>query len=289
MDTHTTIASLRDALRTVRAQGKSVGLVPTMGNLHAGHLALVEHARRDNDTVVVSIFVNPMQFGPNEDFDAYPRTLEKDLEKLAQARADLVFAPSVEVIYPKSMQETTTVSVPRLTTILCGAHRPGHFDGVTTVVNKLFNIVAPHRAYFGQKDYQQLIVIRTMVEDLDMPVEVIGVPIVRDDDGLALSSRNAYLSRDERTKARGLYLTLSKVKAAIESSSGCAFEELESNARHELEQIGFRPDYVEVREREHLDVPNASTAKLIVMGAAYLGRTRLIDNLAIDTSPTADR
>ncbi|MEJ2133410.1 MAG: pantoate--beta-alanine ligase, partial [Gammaproteobacteria bacterium] len=226
------------------AGGKSVGLVPTMGNLHAGHLALVREARRNNEIVVVSIFVNPLQFGPNEDFDAYPRTLEDDQAKLAMESTDYVFAPAAGEIYPKPIEETTTVAVPVITDILCGTHRPGHFDGVTTVVTKLFNIVQPHRAYFGQKDYQQLVVIRTMVRDLDMPIEIVGVPIVRDE----------VRSHDEIT----------------------------AEAKQNLEEHGFRPDYVEVRTRADLSPAQASSKELIVLGAAYLGRTRLIDNVAID-------
>ncbi len=286
MQTHTGIETIREALVAERVAGKSVGLVPTMGNLHPGHLALVETARRDNDLVVVSIFVNPLQFGPNEDFDGYPRTLEEDAEKLERAGTDVVFAPSLDRIYPTSMEAMTTVAVPGLTRILCGAHRPGHFDGVTTVVNKLFNIISPDRAYFGEKDYQQLIVIRTMVSDLDMTIEVVGVPIVRDTDGLALSSRNAYLDTNERAKAPGLYRTLSKMKAEIESGvrpgEARPYEEIASAASAELKRLGFLPDYVEVRKRADLEIPDATCTELIALGAASLGRTRLIDNLSID-------
>lgn len=286
MQTHTLIETIREALVAERVGGKSVGLVPTMGNLHPGHLALVEMARRDNDLVVVSIFVNPLQFGPNEDFDAYPRTLEEDAAKLERAGTDVVFAPSLDAIYPESMEAMTTVAVPGLTRILCGAQRPGHFDGVTTVVNKLFNIISPDRAYFGEKDYQQLIVIRTMVSDLDMTIEVVGVPIVRDTDGLALSSRNAYLNANERTKAPGLYRTLSKIKAELESGAlpgdAPSYEETTSAASAELERLGFLPDYVEVRKRADLEIPDATCRELIALGAASLGRTRLIDNVTID-------
>ena len=282
MQIHTGITALKRALTVTRSEGKTLALVPTMGNLHDGHISLVEQARRDNDVVVVSIFVNPLQFGPNEDFETYPRTQADDEEKLSRARADLVFAPAVDDIYPKPIKKTTNVTVPGLTSILCGAHRPGHFDGVTTVVNKLFNIVAPDRAYFGNKDYQQLVVIRTMVEDLNMPLEVIGVPTLRDDDGLALSSRNAYLSSSNRTKARGLYQTLSKVKTAIESGDNRSYDEITANARSELERHGFVPDYVEVLERKSLESPQTTSRHLIVLGAGSLGRTRLIDNLAID-------
>ena len=286
MDTHRGIKSIREALAAERADGRSVGLVPTMGNLHSGHLALVDSARRDNDVVVASIFVNPLQFGPNEDFEAYPRTLEEDAAKLESAGTDFVFAPSVDAIYPKSMQEMTTVAVPGLTSILCGAHRPGHFDGVTTVVNKLFNIISPHRAYFGEKDYQQLTVIRTMVTDLNLPIDIVGVPIVRNENGLALSSRNAYLDTDELDTARGLYRTLCKVKTEIEAAprtgDNRSYEAIALAAHAELGRLGFLPDYVEVRRRGDLDVPDTACRELIVLGAASLGRTRIIDNVAID-------
>jgi pantoate--beta-alanine ligase len=282
MQTHTLIDTLREALGTEKAGGKSVGLVPTMGNLHAGHLALVREARRNNEIVVVSIFVNPLQFGPNEDFDAYPRTLEEDQAKLAMESTDYVFAPAAGEIYPKPIEETTTVAVPVITDILCGTHRPGHFDGVTTVVTKLFNIVQPHRAYFGQKDYQQLVVIRTMVRDLDMPIEIVGVPIVRDEDGLALSSRNQYLGPEERSKARELHRALLNVKRNIEAGDVRSHDEITAEAKQNLEEHGFRPDYVEVRTRADLSPAQASSKELIVLGAAYLGRTRLIDNVAID-------
>ncbi len=272
----------REALDAALAPWRSDGIafVPTMGNLHDGHLALVARARELAPRVVVSIYVNPLQFGPQEDFDAYPRTLEADRARLAEVGADLVFAPLDSVMYPRPLEETTRVHVPGLSEILCGAHRPGHFDGVTTVVARLFNLVRPDHAVFGEKDYQQLLVIRRMVEDLAIPVRIHGVPTVREPDGLAMSSRNQYLSLDERARAPALYRALRTAAEALARGSE-DYERLEAQGRAALEAAGFRVDYFTVRDAEDLGPPKAGRP-LVVLAAARLGRARLIDNLRVD-------
>ncbi len=281
MRTATTIAAVRETLTEERARGARIGLVPTMGNLHQGHLALVDRAREAADHVVVSIFVNPLQFGPNEDFDRYPRTLAQDREKLAGAGVDLLFAPSLAEVFPRPLQKTTRVEVPELSDMLCGAFRPGHFVGVATVVNILFNLVQPDVAVFGQKDYQQLLIIRRMVEDLHLPVAVLSMATVREAGGLAMSSRNAYLGDEERQRALALYQTLCWGRDRIRDGTR-DYRALEQQAALRLEQAGFRPDYVAVRRAADLGPPDTHELSMVLLAAAWLGRARLIDNVLVD-------
>ncbi len=278
MKTETTISGLRAALRAARKAGKSVAFVPTMGNLHEGHITLVREARRRADVVVASIFVNPTQFGANEDFDKYPRTLAADSALLAEAQCDLLFAPAATEMYPDGRRQNTVVSVSGITEMLCGASRPGHFDGVATVVSKLFNIVQPDMALFGEKDYQQLAVIRRLTRELCFPIDIIGVPTVRAADGLALSSRNGFLSEKERQQAPLLYQTLANLKAAI-SAGQRDYDMLATAANAHLAKCGFVPDYLDVR-RQDLGPAGPEDRELVILVAARLGTTRLIDNLA---------
>ncbi|GGD08014.1 pantoate--beta-alanine ligase [Halopseudomonas salina] len=278
MNTLHTIAQLRAALNRARQDGKRIGLVPTMGNLHAGHVTLVAKARQRTDFVVVSIFVNPLQFGVGEDLDSYPRTLEEDQRKLLDAGADLVFAPNVKEMYPEGMAGHTRISVPVVSEGLCGASRPGHFEGVATVVCKLLNIVQPDLAVFGQKDFQQLAVIRKMAHDLCLPVQVMGEPTVRADDGLALSSRNGYLSEEERKIAPVLFQTLQDTAKAIQAGER-DYPALIECARQRLADAGLRADYLDLRDALTLDPVNTGTRDMVILAAAYLGKTRLIDNL----------
>ncbi len=266
-------------LRAWRAQQTGrIALVPTMGNLHEGHLKLVDLAKQHADVVIVSIFVNPMQFGANEDLDNYPRTLDADCHALAERGAHGVFAPQVSDVYPRGLAVQTYIEVPQISETLCGASRPGHFRGVATIVAKLFNMVQPHTAVFGEKDFQQLQVIRLMTQDLSLPVEVIGMPTERAEDGLALSSRNGYLSPSERQLAPVIYKTLTALADAIHQQ-GIDDEIALASARHELEEHGFRIDYLELRRRSDLQPARADDHELVVLVAAFLGRTRLIDNL----------
>ncbi|MCP1726200.1 pantoate--beta-alanine ligase [Natronospira proteinivora] len=279
MHTVDTIEALRRQIQTWRRRQETVGFVPTMGNLHAGHLALVSDAQARADRVVVSIFVNPMQFGPGEDLDSYPRTLRDDQARLLDAGVDLLFAPRVETVYPRGEAHTSAVIVPDgLTDILCGASRPGHFRGVATVVAKLFNMVQPDLAVFGEKDLQQLRVIQRMAEDLDLPVRVHGSPTMREADGLATSSRNQYLSEAERRRAPILHQTLQQVAEIVSRDRG-AIETALHEGRQALEKAGFQVDYLEVRDWESLGPPGQGP--LVVLGAAWLGQARLIDNLGI--------
>lgn len=281
------IARLRERVCAWRGAGERVAFVPTMGNLHAGHLTLIGEARARAPRVVASIFVNPMQFGPSEDLDAYPRTLERDRERLEAAGCDLLFAPSAATMYPRGSALQTRVEVPGISDMLCGASRPGHFRGVATVVCKLFNMVQPDIALFGEKDFQQLLVIRLMTEDLAMPVEIIGVPTVRESDGLAMSSRNGYLSASERACAPALYRVLTSAKQALRD--GTAAEAVEQAALVALRQAGLAPDYVQVRVADDLRPATPADRDLVVLAAAYLGRARLIDNvrvrLDVDAAP----
>ena len=278
MQTLHAISDVRAAVRALRAQGKRIAFVPTMGNLHAGHLALVERARQAADAVVASIFVNPLQFGAGEDFDSYPRTEERDAAMLAEAGTRLLFLPTVETLYPHGQADFTRVTVPGLSDILCGASRPGHFAGVTTVVTKLFNIVMPDVAVFGEKDYQQLAILRRMARDLDMPIELIGQPTEREADGLAMSSRNGYLTTEERAMAPGLYRTLCAARDALRAGQAPALVEAEAIER--LHALGFVPDYVSVRRAEDLShAVVGDVGPLRILAAARLGRTRLIDNI----------
>ncbi len=281
-----TIADLRAAVARARSEGKRIGFVPTMGNLHAGHIALVKKAGQRADFVVASIFVNPLQFGPNEDLDNYPRTLAADQEKLFDAGCHLLFAPSVEEMYPHGQANQTIVRVPGVSEGLCGGSRPGHFDGVSTVVSKLFNMVLPDLAVFGQKDFQQLAVIRTMVRDLNMPVQIISEPTVRDVDGLALSSRNGYLSADERATAPLLYRTLTQLKDALQNGRR-DYSTLVAEGLESLRAAGLRPDYLEIRNAIDLQPVSDASAELVILAAAFLGKTRLIDNLMVDIHTSA--
>jgi pantoate--beta-alanine ligase len=279
-----TVAELRAAVLHARRAGQRIGLVPTMGNLHAGHAALVEQIAEHADFVVASIFVNPLQFGPREDLATYPRTLPADQEKLLAAGCDLLFAPSVEQMYPNGADGQTRVSVPEVSEGLCGASRPGHFEGVATVVNKLFNMVQPDVAVFGQKDFQQLAVIRKMVADLNLPIEIIGAPTVRAADGLALSSRNGYLDERQRATAPALYRSMTRLADALRAGNADRAALIEQ-ARAEQEQAGLRIDYLEIREAAHLRAPRPEDRQLVILAAAYLGSTRLIDNLTFDLPP----
>lgn len=272
------ISALRETLADARRRGDRIALVPTMGNLHAGHLALVTAARERAEVVVATIFVNPLQFAAHEDLDAYPRTLEADQASLDAAGCDLLFAPEVTTVYPRALALQTRIVVPEITEGLCGAARPGHFDGVSTVVGMLFNLVQPDLACFGEKDYQQLAMIRRMVADLHFPIEIVGVPIVRAADGLALSSRNGYLSAKERTTAPLLYSTLCTLRDALES--GAEPDATLASGRERLQQAGFMPDYLELRDT-HLGPVTDTTHDAILLAAARLGRTRLIDNLTL--------
>ena len=278
MQTIISIAELREQLKYIRHTGKKIILVPTMGNLHEGHLSLVRQAQTLADYVVVSIFVNPTQFVVGEDFDAYPRTLDDDLHLLDQLNVNLVFTPNTSEIYPHADSITTEVTVPELDSIYCGEFRPGHFKGVATIVTKLFNIVQPDMAIFGEKDYQQLLVIRSLVKNLDIPIEIIGSPTVREEDGLAMSSRNRYLNKTERKKAPVLYAAISKVAEAIEKGEQ-DLEKLEKQAVSDLEQAGFKPEYVQICDTETLKKP--INQGFIVICAAWLGNARLIDNVAV--------
>lgn len=262
-------------VRRLRAAGKSVGFVPTMGYLHAGHVSLVEAARKECDAVVVSIFVNPIQFGPKEDFSRYPRDMERDSQLCGAAGADYIFAPEAPSMYPAGFQ--TVVSVGTLAEPLCGAVRPGHFIGVATVVAKLFNIVTPDKAYFGEKDFQQLQVIRRMALDLNMGVEVVGMPIVREPDGLAMSSRNVYLSLEERTKALALSKSLKAAEKLAETGvSDCA--SILKEVRDVLDASGIEAEYAEIRDAETLEIVTELKRPAVLALAARVGNTRLIDN-----------
>ena len=257
--------------------GRRLAFVPTMGNLHAGHLELTTAARRHADVVAVSIYVNPLQFGPQEDFGAYPRTLAEDRAKLESRGVEVLFLPDDQIIYPRGMERHTRVEVPRLGQILCGASRPGHFTGVTTVVNRLFNLLRPQVAVFGNKDYQQLLLIRMMVADLGMGIDIVGVETVRESDGLALSSRNAYLDADQRARAPRLYAALQQVQAGL--GEGLERGRAETRAVAALAAGGFAPEYVSVRRLADLGVPGPADRALVVLAAAQLGPARLIDNL----------
>jgi pantoate--beta-alanine ligase len=275
MNIETTISGLRKQLRGHHPP--CTALVPTMGNLHAGHIHLVEEANDRADRVVVSIFVNPLQFGPSEDFHSYPRTFKRDCAMLEQAGVDLLFAPTVEAIYPHGEAASTRVCPPdSLGGILCGAARPGHFTGVATVVAMLLNAAQPDMALFGEKDYQQLLVIKKMAEDLLLPVEIVGIPTVREADGLAMSSRNGYLSAEQRAIAPCLYQTLQWTSGQLQGGRQ-DFAALEQEAAAMLQATGFRPDYAAIRRADDLAAPQPGE-RLVVLAAAWLGKARLIDN-----------
>lgn len=271
------ITEVRDQIAVWRRAGQKIAFVPTMGNLHAGHLALVTAAKSRAECVVVSIFVNPLQFGPNEDFAKYPRTLEADTNVLRGAGADLLFLPEVGEIYPQGQKAATKVEVPEVSEGLCGVFRPGHFAGVATVVAKLFNIVQPDVALFGKKDYQQLQVIRRMVADLCFPIEIIGLDTVREVNGLAMSSRNGYLSVAEREQAAALYRSLKQAVDRLRAGDR-DYARIEAAGLAELQAQGFRPDYFSIRRADNLAAPEVGVP-LVVLAAAWLGKTRLIDNI----------
>ncbi|WP_413623634.1 pantoate--beta-alanine ligase [Luteibacter sp. Lutesp34] len=281
MQTVTDAAALRAAIRGWRTAGQTVGFVPTMGNLHAGHHSLLKLARARADRVVASVFVNPTQFGPGEDFERYPRTLAQDQAGLAEAGCDILFAPDVATMYPFGPASSVSIHVPVITDTLEGTHRPGHFDGVATVVAKLFSLVQPDLAVFGQKDFQQLKVIERMVRDLSLPVKVMSAPTLREADGLAMSSRNQYLSAQERSRAPLIHATLLQMRELFQQ--GHARQPLEAAARSRLERGGFVPDYVAIRRADDLAEPGADEREgLVALVAARLGNTRLIDNLPFD-------
>ncbi|NNN27996.1 MULTISPECIES: pantoate--beta-alanine ligase [Pseudomonas] len=279
MNTVKTVRELRAAVARARSEGKRIALVPTMGNLHAGHAALVTKAGQRADFVVASIFVNPLQFGPSEDLEKYPRTLAADQEKLLSAGCHLLFAPTVEEMYPDGMDGQTRLHVTGVSEGLCGGSRPGHFDGVATVVCKLFNMVQPDMALFGEKDFQQLAVIRKLVRDLNLPIQIFGEPTVRAEDGLALSSRNGYLTDEQRAVAPVLQRTLRQLAECIRQGER-DFPALLAEGSRQIEAAGLRIDYLEARESAGLRPATAEDHQLVILVAAFLGTTRLIDNLA---------
>lgn len=276
-----TIQELRVLVKEAKQAGKTIGFVPTMGNLHSGHIRLVQTAKSQCDVVVTSIFVNPTQFGANEDFDSYPRTLAADSDLLTAAHCDILFAPSAQEMYANSSSQSTVVTVAGLSEQLCGAHRAGHFAGVATVVSKLFNIVQPDSAFFGEKDFQQLAVIRRFTEELAFPITIVGVPTERAEDGLALSSRNGYLSAEERAQAPAIYQILTQLRQAILNGTREYTMLCEAAVLH-LQKMGFDPDYVAIMRSSDLQAATATDQHLVILVAARLGKTRLIDNITVD-------
>ena len=276
-----TLPLLRQQIRRLRMEGKRVGLGPTMGNLHDGHMKLVDEAKARADVVVVSIFVNPMQFDRPEDLVRYPRTLQEDCEKLNKRKVDLVFAPSVKEIYPNGTETHTYVDVPGLSTMLEGASRPGHFRGVSTIVSKLFNLVQPDIACFGEKDFQQLALIRKMVADMGFDIEIVGVPIMRAKDGLALSSRNGYLTAEQRKIAPGLYKVLSSIADKLQAGER-DLDEIITIAGQELNEKGFRADDIQIRDADTLLEVSENSKRAVILVAAWLGDARLIDNKIVE-------
>jgi len=280
MDTVTTVTAVREHVRRWRSEGRRVAFVPTMGNLHAGHVSLIDTARSHGDRFVASIFVNPMQFGPNEDYAQYPRTPTQDARMLTEAGCNLMFMPDVAAIYPNGSERATRVDVPSLSRILDGEFRPGHFEGVSTIVSALFHIVEPDVAVFGEKDFQQLTIIRRMVADLCMPVEIVGAPTVRDTDGLAMSSRNQYLTPAERQTAPIIYQTLQAAAKRLQAVD-TEFASIENTGVATLQKAGMKPDYFSIRRAQDLGAPASDTRHLVVLTAARLGKARLIDNIQI--------
>ncbi|MBR9875153.1 MAG: pantoate--beta-alanine ligase [Vibrionaceae bacterium] len=281
MQTFAEISAVREQVKTYKREGRKVAFVPTMGNLHDGHLTLVRKAREYADVVVVSIFVNPMQFERADDLSNYPRTLDEDLSKLTAEGVELVFTPTPEIIYPEGLDKQTIVDVPGLSTILEGASRPGHFRGVTTIVNKLFNIVQPDLACFGEKDFQQLAVIRKMVDDLAMDIEIVGVPTVREMDGLAMSSRNGLLTLDQRQRAPVLARTMRWISSAMRGGRD-DYASIIEDASDQLRAAGLHPDEIFIRDARTLDAITADTKQAVILMSAFLGNVRLIDNQTVD-------
>jgi len=280
MKTITTRAELRDQVHAWRGRGERIAFVPTMGNLHAGHGDLVTRACKLANRVIVSIFVNPMQFGPNEDFAQYPRTPAEDTELLSKLGADALFIPDAADIYPQGYEHSTFVDMPELSNILCGEFRPGHFRGVATVVVKLFNLVAPDVAVFGEKDFQQLSIIRRVVADLCMPIEIVGAPTMREADGLAMSSRNRYLSTEARAAAPVIYKTLEEARLKLQLGSR-DFAAMERAGGGALISAGFELDYFAVRDAANLQAPTNATREFVILTAARIGKARLIDNVRV--------
>lgn len=281
MQTFTEISALREQIKQYKREGRKVAFVPTMGNLHEGHLTLVRKAREHADIVVVSIFVNPMQFDRADDLNNYPRTLEDDLAKLSNEGVELVFTPTPDIIYPEGLDKQTSVEVPGLSTILEGASRPGHFRGVSTIVTKLFNIVHPDIACFGEKDFQQLAVIRKMTEDLAMDIEIIGVPTVREMDGLAMSSRNGLLTLDQRQRAPVLARTMRWISSAIRGGRD-DYASIIEDASDQLRAAGLHPDEIFIRDARTLQPIGAESTQAVILMSAFLGKARLIDNQVVD-------
>ncbi|EEG0735933.1 pantoate--beta-alanine ligase [Salmonella enterica] len=275
-----TLPLLRQHIRRLRQEGKRVALVPTMGNLHDGHMKLVDEAKARADVVIVSIFVNPMQFDRPDDLVRYPRTLQEDCEKLNKRKVDYVFAPSVEEIYPQGLEGQTYVDVPGLSTMLEGASRPGHFRGVSTIVSKLFNLIQPDIACFGEKDFQQLALIRKMVADMSYDIEIVGVPIIRAKDGLALSSRNAYLTAEQRKIAPGLYNVMNSIAEKLIAGNR-ELQEIIAIAEQELNEKGFRADDIQIRDADTLQELTETSKRAVILAAAWLGQARLIDNQSV--------
>ncbi|OLQ92800.1 pantoate--beta-alanine ligase [Vibrio ponticus] len=286
MQTFTDISALREQIKQYKRDGRKVAFVPTMGNLHEGHLTLVRKAREHADIVVVSIFVNPMQFERADDLNNYPRTLEDDLSKLNGEGVELVFTPTPEVIYPEGLDKQTFVEVPGLSSMLEGASRPGHFRGVSTIVTKLFNIVQPEVACFGEKDFQQLAIIRKMVEDMAMDIEIIGVPTVREMDGLAMSSRNGLLTLDERQRAPVLARTMRWISSAIRGGRD-DYASIVEDANDQLRAAGLQPDEIFIRDARTLQTITAETTQAVILMSAFLGKARLIDNQTVDMTTEA--
>lgn len=275
------VSALQAQIKAWRQQNLHIAFVPTMGNLHQGHLSLVTKARALADRVVVSIFVNPLQFDDDADLSAYPRTLDADIQQLTSVECDVVFTPTPDIMYPNGMSNQTIITVPGMDDKLCGRVRPGHFDGVATVVAKLFNIVQPDLAVFGEKDYQQLLLIKKMVADLNLPLDIMGLPTLREKNGLAMSSRNQYLSEQQREQAAMIYQALNEIKTDLEAGSA-DFQQLEQQASEQLQRSGFEPDYVEIRQSGNLEPAETSDKSLRILLAARLGKARLIDNIACD-------
>ena len=283
MLTTRTKVELRQQLSLWRERGDSIAIVPTMGNLHDGHLSLLHIARSKADRVVATVFVNPTQFGEGEDFDDYPRSLEKDSAKLSDESVDLLFAPDIATVYPFGIDNATQISVPGLTDEFCGLGRPGHFDGVATVVMRLFALVQPDIAVFGQKDYQQQLMIRRMVADIGLPIEIVTGPVIREANGLAMSSRNSYLDDDERHIAETVFRILHNASDSLQVNTS-DFAALETEAQAELEQAGMQLEYFAIRNAENLERPDATCNRLVILAAVRIGKVRLIDNVLVNTS-----
>ena len=281
MQVITNILALRELRRRWQLSSERIAFVPTMGNLHDGHLSLVDQAKAQASKVVVSIFVNPLQFGPEEDLDAYPRTVDADMAALENLGVDVLFMPQVADIYPRGLEQQTFVEVPGLSYMICGASRPGHFRGVATIVCKLFNMVQPNMAFFGQKDFQQLQVIKAMVTDLSMNVSIHGVPTMREQDGLAMSSRNHYLSAQERIIAAQLYVVLNEIKETILQGRR-DFSKIIEEYKASLQTRGIKPDYIDIRAADTLLQPGHEDQRLVILAAGFLGKTRLIDNIQLN-------